>query len=124
MPGQPLRIAVAEAEHVGATERIVRRRRAVLLQPQDLAAQRSRVRRDLWIAGVARRRVQLAIGTESETPAAVVAGRRDAVQQDLVLHARAALVTHAHDAVRPAARRRVVDVHETVGREIRIERQA
>ena len=87
LPGEALRVAVADAERRRALGRPVA---AVLLlaEPQDLALAPRGVLRARALARVAGRYVEVPVGPEAQGAGVVVAGVSDAVEHDrLALHA-------------------------------------
>ena len=81
MHGQPLRIAMAPGEdlrpHVGlADEGIVRRHRAVVLQPHDLAAEIVEILRPLHLIALARGDIHQAGAVEGDARAEMQPARR------------------------------------------------
>ena len=116
---------MSEREHRRSRERIVRRHAPVLLEPQDLAAERAAILRARLLLAVARRDVELAIRSEGDAAAVVVRRTGDVVQQDRLARARAVRIAHANETIQRRTARcgiRVIDIDEAGPREVGIER--
>ena len=124
IPGDALHVAVAERPHRRPWCGIVRRDRAIFVQPEDLPGEGTRALSIVAVFCIAGGHVELPVWTELEATAIVIVVPEDPVQDDRLLDAAIALVAHADDLVAngPARRDvRVVEVHEPRLREVGIE---
>src|SRR5688572_11983342 len=72
MEREALPVAMAERVHRRSGERVVRRHRAVLLEPEDLAAKGAAILRSVLLLAIARRDVQLAVRSERDAATIVI----------------------------------------------------
>src|SRR5439155_12208090 len=117
IPGEALRIAVPVGPDRRTGDRVVHRNRAVPLQTQDLAVERTEVLRQRVVSGIADADVELAVGTDANPSAVVDVATGEAVQKDLVDDALAVLLSQSDEPILQAAVGggvREVDVGESV----------
>ena len=124
LPRDPFDVAMTERVDRRPRQRVVHGDLPVLLETEDLAAERSRVLRVRHVPGVAGRHVELAVGTELHATAVMDGFAGDVVEEHGLLDAAPVLVAHAHELVARAAAGRiaVVEVHEGVAGEVGIDR--
>src|SRR5262245_54449105 len=127
---QPLRVADAVGKDLGpgigaADERIVRRDRPIVVQPQDLPLMRAEILRGRLLMPLADGHVNGAVQTERDARAAVAAGRTPGISDEEIAHRRdrPTLEPRARERCRvaPLARLRVREVDGPVLREARME---
>src|SRR5437763_13231325 len=80
MPVETSRRRVPAGEH-RRSARLIDRRRAVGIQPKDLAVERCRVRRQAYIVSVVERRIELPVRSKSQGRVGLRGGA-DVVQED------------------------------------------
>ena len=117
---------MSKREHRRSAERVVGGRAPVLLESQDLPAERARVLRPRLLLTVARRDVELAVRSERDPAAVVIRRSGDVVEEDGLVRSRPVRVVHAHKTIERRATRcgvRVVEVDEAGPREVGIERE-
>ena len=127
LPRDALNVAMAQRPHRRSDCGVVARDGAVLVDAQDLSRERGGVLSVRSILRVAGRDIELAIGPELHPPAVMIRVAGDAVEDDRLLGAAAVVVVQAYDLVaRGPVRCRiaVIEVDESVSREVRVERDA
>ena len=118
---------MAERPHRRSGRRIVGRDRAILVHTQDLSRERGGVLSVRSILRVSGGDIELAIGAELHPPAVMIRVAGDAIEDDRLLGATAVVIPQAHHLVAGApvrCRVAVVEVDESVSREVRVERDA
>jgi hypothetical protein len=125
MPVESLRIAVAVGVHRRG-EPVTGRRTAVAVQAKDLATKRRDILREVGNRRVAGRGIQQSVRTESQSAAVVNVPRGDVVEQHDTLAQSRVDLSITHDAIDSAAgdRGRVIDVDESILRELRVESES